>query len=213
MITQCYDEFGLPTACSNMELGQQWYDAIQQWSSGSYPDSSNISNYFETHLSPFLNPDSGEVATSDEFLYNYGQYITNLAPDFGSYDRYERLSDVENKRFAADYQSEIGKRMMETGHRGFSGGGESLESRQDYFNKYVSQTQRRQAQEQQDLEQLYTTWGQDFIGQLETLQDSAFGYEPNYEDVGDYTFQGCLDDCIAQGSDWDSCLNDCVGLV
>ena len=227
-ITECYDEFGLPTTCSNMEYGQQWYDAIQQWiggyeynnpafpsQGGTYPSSENIASFFETHLNPFLNPESGQVATPDQFMYQYGQYLTNLVPDLGSYDRARRMTDLENRRFAADYEQEIGKRMTETGHRGFSGGGDALESRQDYFDKYVRQSEKRAIEEQQEIEGLYHTWGSDFISSLETLQDSAFAHEPNYPEIGDWTFEGCLDECTASQTGpqgWQACLNACTGL-
>ena len=216
-IQECYDDLGYVTACSNLEYVQQWYNALQQWQNNPEAGSANISQFFETHLNPFINPESGQLATSDQFLHSYGQYITDLIPDFGALDRHNRIADLKKNRFQKDYGAELSKRQMEIGHRGFSGAGESLGRREEFLDRYTTQAGKADIQATMDLETLYGQWGSNFITSLETLQESAFGDSPAYEDVGTWTFENCLNDCSENATDfeglgWQDCLNSCVGI-
>ena len=202
----CYDDDGMMISCSNIEIGQQYYDAMAQWQETG--DAGQVSNFFDVHLQQFLNPADGEyIASTNQFLDAYGQYITNIVPDWGSFDRFERITDIQNRQFLGDYQDQVSALYNQQGKQGLYASGKSLLEQEDFWRQYEDRARRGKIEQLQGEEGIYGAWGEDFYNALESIAEEAFVEGSGYDDS-----PGDFDQCLASCDDYDTvCLENCLG--
>tara|TARA_R100000808_G_C2141847_1_gene149673 strand:+ start:834 stop:1448 length:615 start_codon:yes stop_codon:yes gene_type:complete len=204
MIDYCYDDAGNIVSCSNIEIGSQWYDAIDDWSQTG--ETSSISDFFDTHLSTYLDPI--DISTN-QFVDAYGQYITNLVPDWGSFTRFERIKDLSNTQFLGDYQDQVESLYTQQGRQGFGGTGAGMLAQEDFWRDYSDKARRSAVEQLQGEESIYSAWGSDFYNSLESIAEEAFVEASGYSDDPS-GYMDCVNDCTPGD---ELCLQDCFGQI
>ena len=211
----CYDQFGIETPCSAMEIGQQWYDLVSGWEAGGV-GSGALTDWWETHVGPF-GEEIGVMA--EQFLYDYGQYMPNIYPDFAASDRYARTAGLQTEQLREQTLGDIQLMEQQVGQRGFTGSGHSDLQSETLLDQFQLDSARNALQAQQAQENLYTEWGQDFWSQLETLaaaydiwsDDEGWTDPDDFEDWMGGTFEMCLNYCLMESQESHSyCLQQCT---
>ena len=183
MPSPCYDIAGNEVPCSTEQMGEQYYTAVQ---SG---DASQLNDWWNQHLSFFMEGNE-DIDINNPEVYNqwmgtYGQYFAPLSFDERDYNRILREKRLKSNKLKLEFLEGSPKAEITQGKRGFSGAGGTAKATNTMWDTYASGLQGIQTSTQEDLQDLYGSFGDNFLQLNIALAGMGAFTDPEYsQEVG-----------------------------